>query len=584
MNKTLKKFNVYMDNRKVLLPLSLVMSALNGIVSLLPYIFVWLIVRTLLEAGGIARNTPVNSYAWAAVAAAITSLLIYFVSLLLSHLAAFRVETNLRRSAMRKIVAMPLGFFDSNTSGRMRKIIDEDASSTHTFLAHILPDLAASIVSPLAVMVLIFIFNRPLGVACLIPLVSAFVLMGYMMDPKRNDFRKLYMDAQERMSTEAVEYVRGIPVVKVFQQTVFSFKRFYDSIITYKNLVTKYTLTWQRPMSLYTTLIHGFAYFLVPAAILLVGRTGSYAPIIADMFLYVLITPVIATNIMKIMYLNQNLYLADEAITRIERLTDADLLPVAGNPKTISGYGIDFENVVFAYPGTRQNAVDNVSFSVPQGKMYALVGPSGGGKTTIARLIPRFWDVTGGSVKIGGVDVRHIAQEELMRNISFVFQNTKLFKTTLLENIRYGNPHASDQDVQRAIGLSRSREIIDCLPQGLDTKIGAEGTYLSGGEQQRIVLARAFLKDAPILILDEATAFADPENEHLIQQALHELMKGKTVLMIAHRLTSIQQADSILVIEDGKITEQGTHDELLTRNGTYNAMWNEYQKSVEWTV
>lgn len=573
-----------MGNRKVLLPLSLVMSALNGIVSLLPYIFVWLIVRTLLETGGIARDTPVNTYAWAAVVAAITSLLIYFVSLMLSHLAAFRVETNLRRSAMRKIVAMPLGFFDSNTSGRMRKIIDEDASSTHTFLAHILPDLMASIVSPLAVIVLIFIFNWPLGVACLVPLVSAALLMGYMMDPKRNDFRKLYMDAQERMSAEAVEYVRGIPVVKVFQQTVFSFKRFYDSIITYKDLVTKYTLTWQRPMSLYTALIHGFAYFLVPAAILLVGRTGSYAPIIADMFLYVLITPVIATNIMKIMYLNQNLYLADEAITRIERLTDADLLPVAGNPKTISGYGIDFEDVVFAYPGTGQNAVDHVSFSVPRGKMYALVGPSGGGKTTIARLIPRFWDVTGGSVKIGGVDVRHIAQEELMRNISFVFQNTKLFKTTLLENIRYGNPHASDQDVQRAIGLSRSREIIDCLPQGLDTKIGAEGTYLSGGEQQRIVLARAFLKDAPIVILDEATAFADPENEHLIQQALHELMKGKTVLMIAHRLTSIQQADSILVIEDGKIAEQGTHDELLTRNGTYNAMWNEYQKSVEWTV
>lgn len=584
MNKTLKKFRIYMGNRKALLPLSIVLSALNGMVSLLPYVFIWLIVRTLLDTGGVAEETPVGRYAWAAVTAAVASLLIYFVSLMLSHLAAFRVETNLRRSAMRRIVSLPLGFFDRNTSGRMRKIIDEDSSSTHTFLAHILPDLAASIVSPVGVMVLIFAFNWQLGIACLIPLAAASVLMGYMMDPRRNNFRKLYMDAQERMSSEAVEYVRGIPVVKVFQQTVFSFKRFHDSIITYRDLVTKYTLTWQKPMSLYIAFIHGFTYFLVPAAILMIGRTGSYAVVIADMFLYVLITPVIATNIMKIMYLNQNLYLADEAITRIEKLTDTGVLPVAKKPQPMSGYGINFDNVVFAYPDAGQNAVDGVSFSIPQGKIYALVGTSGSGKTTIARLIPRFWDVTGGSVKIGGADVRDIAKEELMRNISFVFQNTKLFKTTLLENIKYGNPDSSDEALQRAIDLSQSREIINRLPHGLHTKIGADGTYLSGGEQQRIALARAILKDAPIVVLDEATAFADPENEHLIQQALHELMKGKTALMIAHRLSSIRHVDRILVIANGKIAEQGTHDELIALDGMYKNMWKEYQKAVKWTV
>ena len=338
-------------------------------------------------------------------------------------------------------------------------------------------------------------------------------------------------------------------------------------------------------MSLYTVAINSFAFLLVPVVILLIGnKSENIAPIITDMFLYVLITPVIATNVMKVMYLQQDMFLADQAISRVENLTSSEPLPIAENPEKITACDVTFENVSFAYPKAGQNAVDGISFHLPEGKTFALVGQSGGGKTTIAQLIPRFWDVSAGSVTIGGINVKNIAKDNLMNHIAFVFQNTKLFKTSLLENIKYGNPAASDEAVQRAIDLSQSREIIDRLPNGLNTKIGVDGTFLSGGEQQRIVLARAILKDAPIVVLDEATAFADPENEHLIQKALHELRKGKTVLMIAHHLTSVQDADKILVIAQGKIAEEGTHSELIARNGIYNSMWNEYQRTVTWTV
>lgn len=581
---TLKKLQAYMGKRKILMPISLIISGVSGLLSLLPFIFIWLIIRTLLNTGGVAHGTPINAYAWWAVGTAVASVLLYFGAVMLSHLAAFRIETNMRRVAMKKIMNMPLGFFDQNTSGKMRKIIDENASETHTFVAHLLPDLAGSIVSPIAVTALIFVFNWQLGLACMVPLMFAFAMMGLTSSPKQQGFQRMYLDAQEKMGSEAVEYVRGIPVVKVFQQTIFSFKRFYDSIITYRDIVIRFTLGWQKPMSAYTTMVHSFAFFLVPAAILLIGKSGNYAAVISDMFLYVLITPVIASNVMKVMYMQQNLFLASEAVGRIEKLTDGVFPMRVDKPENICSCHINFDNVSFAYPDARQNAVDGITFSIPQGQTFALVGQSGGGKTTIARLIPRFWDVKGGSVKIGGVDVRNIAKEELMNHIAFVFQNTKLFKMSILDNIKYGNPNASDEAVQRAIDLSQSREIIDRLPNGLGTKIGVDGTYLSGGEQQRIVLARAFLKDAPIVVLDEATAFTDPENEHLIQKALHELLKGKTVLMIAHRLTSVQDADCILVIKKGKIAEQGTHSELLELKGIYNEMWNEYRKAVTWTV
>lgn len=515
---------------------------------------------------------------------AVAGVFLYFAALMASHLAAFRVEANLRREAMRRITAMPLGFFDCNTSGRIRKIIDDNASVTHSFLAHQLPDLAGTFLVPLVAAVLIFWFNWQLGLACIIPVVIALLMMGYMMGTKGRRFMQSYMSSLEEMNAEAVEYVRGIPVVKVFQQTIYSFKNFYRSIENYNKMVFGYTMMWEKPMSFYTIIINGFVFFLVPLAILLIGRSGGYAEVLLDFFLFVLITPVFSQNIMRSMYLNQALGQASEAIDRLDKLLSYDSLPASSSPKQLKGYDICFKEVSFSYPGATQKAVDKVSFTIPQGKTVALVGASGGGKTTIARLVPRFWDVDEGEVTIGGVDVRDIEPEVLMKHVSFVFQNTRLFKTTLLDNIRYANPEASSDEVQRAVDMAQCREIIDRQPLGLDTKIGVEGTYLSGGEQQRIVLARAILKNAPIVVLDEATAFADPENEYLIQQAIKQLMCGKTVLMIAHRLTSIIDADNILVIDKGRIAEQGTHAELIRKQGIYNRMWNEYRQSVCWTI
>ncbi len=584
MFKTLKRLGTYMGGRRLLLPCSVVLSAVNGLLSLVPFILLWFVVRTLLTDDGDLAHAPVWDYAIAALVVSVVNVLLYFIALTFSHLAAFRIETNMRRSAMERLMRAPLGFHDAQNTGRMRKIIDEDSSETHSFVAHILPDVAGSIVAPLGVIVLLFVVDWQLGIASMVPIVCAFAIMGYMMSPKNNQFQRQYLDAQEKMGTEAVEYVRGIPVVKVFQQTVFSFKRFHDSIISYRDLVIKYTLGWRTPMPAYTVVINAFAFFLVPVSIIMIGHGGQPMVIIADMFLYVLITPLISANVMKTMYLSQNLFLANEAVERLEKLTDAPPLPDSDAPKRVKEFNISFNNVSFRYDGAQNDAVSHVNLTIPEGKTVALVGASGSGKSTIAKLIPRFWDVREGCVSIGGIDVRDMDRAELMHNVSFVFQNTRLFKTSLLENICYGNPDVSMEAVNRAVDLSQSREIIDRLPQGLDTVIGAEGTYLSGGEQQRIVLARALLKEAPIVVLDEATAFADPENEHLIRQALMHLTRGKTVLMIAHRLTTVQDADSIVVMNEGQIAEQGTHKELMDKQARYYNMWNEYQKSIAWKL
>lgn len=567
-----------------MLPCSVVLSAVNGLLSLVPFIFLWLVVRTLLTADGNLADTPVWDYAIAAFAVSVANVLLYFVALMLSHLSAFRIETNMRRTAMERLMYVPLGFFDTQNTGRMRKIIDEDSSQTHTFVAHILPDVAGSVVAPIGIIVLLLAVDWQLGIAAMVPIVCAFGIMGYMMNPKNNDFQRMYLDAQEKMSAEAVEYVRGIPVVKVFQQTVFSFKRFHDSIINYRDLVIRYTLLWRTPMSAYTIAINAFAFLLVPTGIILIGHGGETAIIVSDMVLYVLIAPIIAANVMKAMHLSQNLFLANEAVDRLEKLTATPPLPESSEPEKASAFDVSLRNVSFRYEAAEHDAVSHIDLDIPQGKTVALVGASGSGKTTIARLIPRFWDVREGSLKIGGVDVRHMDKATLMRNVSFVFQNTRLFKTSILENIRYGNPDATIEQVNRAVDLSQSREIIEGLPQGLNTVIGAEGTYLSGGEQQRIVLARAILKDAPIVVLDEATAFADPENEHLIRQAFTHLTRGKTVLMIAHRLTTVQDADNIVVVDKGRIAEQGTHQQLMEQATLYYKMWNEYQKSVAWKL
>ena len=573
-----------MGKRKVLLPAAMLLSALSALAGMLPYILIWLIVRELLEYGEITSSGNVVTYAWWAAGMAVASIVLYFAALMSSHLAAFRVESNLRKEAMRQIVRMPLGFFDINTSGRIRKIIDDNAGVTHSFLAHQLPDLAATFLVPLVAVILIFMFDWILGLACIVPVIIAMLVMGFMMNAEGRQFMKSYMTSLEEMNTEAVEYVRGIPVVKVFQQTIYSFKNFHRCIMNYNKMVFGYTRMWEKPMSLYTVIINGFVFFLAPLAILLIGYSGNYASVLLNFFLFVLITPVFSQRIMKSMYLNQALGQASEAIGRLENLVAYEHLTVVAHPQPVKEFSIQFEKVSFSYPGANQKAVDDISFTITQGRTVALVGASGGGKTTIARLVPRFWEATEGKVLIGGINVREIAPEELMKHISFVFQNTKLFKTSLLENIKYGNPNATMEEVERAVDMAQCREIINKLPLGLNTKIGTEGTYLSGGEQQRIVLARAILKNAPIIVLDEATAFADPENEHLIQQALKELTKGKTVLMIAHRLSSITDADNILVIDKGKIAEQGTHAKLLEKQGIYYNMWNEYQQSVRWTI
>ena len=584
MMKTLKRLGAYMGGRKYLLPCSVALSAVNGLLSLVPFILLWLVVRTLLIAKGNLSNTPLIDYALWAFIISVANVLLYFLALMLSHLAAFRIETNMRRKAMQRLMRAPLGYFDGQNTGRMRKIIDEDSGQTHTFVAHLLPDVASCVVAPIGVIVLLFAVDWQLGTAAIIPLIGAIGIMGYMMNPKNNQFQRLYLDAQEKMGAEAVEYVRGIPVVKVFQQTVFSFKRFYDSIISYRDLVIKCTLVWRTPMSFYILAINAFAFILVPTAIILIGLGGDTSTIIANVILYVVIAPLIASNVMKAMYLSQDLFLANEAVERLEQLTIIAPLSQHDEPKRAEAYDIRFNDVSFRYEGAEKDAVSHINLTIPEGKTVALVGASGSGKTTIARLIPRFWDVRHGSVSIGGVDVRDMRKDELMRNVSFVFQNTHLFKTSLIENLRYGNPDATTEQINRAIDLSQSHEIIDRLPQGLDTVIGAEGTYLSGGEQQRIVLARAILKDAPIVVLDEATAFADPENEQLIRKALAHLTQGKTVLMIAHRLTTVQDADSIVVVDNGEIVEQGTHKELLREEKYYHRMWNEYQQSVSWKL
>ena len=579
----LKKLQSYMGNRKALLPLSMILSVLSALVGMMPFVLIWLIIRELFS-GRMVVSENIAMYAWWTVGTAVGSVTLYFIALSCSHLAAFKVESNMRRQAMQTIVKMPLGFFDTTTSGRIRKIIGDNASITHGFVAHQLPDLATTILIPLVGLVMIFTFSWSLGLACMIPIVAAMIIMSLMMSGNSQQFMKNYMTSLEDMNSEAVEYVRGIPVVKVFQQSIFSFKNFHKSIMNYKKMVSGHSDMWKKPMSAYTVIINGFVFVLAPTAILLIGSKGNYADVLLNFLLFVLITPIFSQSIMKSMYLQQAFGQTQEALGLLDNLTDFAGLSIPANTQSIKSYDVCFKDVVFSYPDAKQNAVDSVSFTIAEGQTVALVGTSGSGKTTIARLIPRFWEAKAGKVLIGGINVQHIDPQKLMKHVSFVFQNTKLFKTSLLENIKYGNPNATPEEVERAVDMAQCREIIDKQPLGLNTKIGTEGTYLSGGEQQRIVLARAILKNAPIVVLDEATAFADPENEHLIHQALTELTKGKTVLMIAHRLTSITNADNILVINKGRIVERGTHQELIDKQGVYDSMWKEYQRAGRWKI
>ena len=579
---TFSKLSKYMGSRKPLFPLALILSALSAIAGLVPFLLMWLIIREILS-GGDMTNIRIFDYSIGAVLASVASVLLYFAALACSHMVAFRLEGDLRRFAMKKLMTAPLGFFDKNPTGKLRKIIDDNAAITHTFVAHQMPDISSTILIPIIALVMMFVFDWRLGLATLVPIAYAIFILS-TLGRKGTKFMERYMQSLEEMNSEAVEYVRGVPVVKVFQQTIYSFKNFYKTIETYHQMVTAYSNSWKVPYCIYTTLVNGFVLFLVPVAILIIGNGDDVKLTIVNMMIYVLVTPLFSQCVMRSMYLSNATNQAGIAIDRINDIARTKDLEVCENPVPMKEFNVEFKNVSFTYPDTEKQVLHNISLSVPTGRTVALVGASGGGKSTVAKLLPRFFDVDEGEITIGGISVKQIDPKELMKNVSFVFQNTRLFKMSILDNVRYGTPDATLEQVNEALDLAQCREIIDKLPNGIHTVIGSKGTYLSGGEQQRVVLARAILKNAPIVVLDEATAFADPENERLIQEALRKLAKGKTVLMIAHRLTSIVNADEILVVENGEIVERGTHNELIEKSGVYAKMWAEYQQSTTWTL
>ncbi len=579
----LKRFTPFMEEKRSFLSLSLLLSSIHALLGMLPFLMVWLLVRQLLQTPGQVHLEGLAKYAWLAFAAQVLAILCYFASLVLSHLAGFRVEVALQKKGMEQIINKPLGFFDMNLSGRVRKIINDSAGSTHSFLAHQLPDMAATVITPISVLLLIALVDWRLGIALLIPILMGFVTMGGMMTTAGKAFQDQYLNALEAMSSESVEYVRGIPVVKTFGQSVFSFKRFYNLILNYKEMVYAYTITWRHPMSTYTMVMQAGGLFLVVASLFTWQGSGTAGILLSNFILFLMLAPLFSATMMKSMYLMQNKMIASQVLDRMEGLLDYPDMP-RGKQTRINDTSLGFHDVTFTYPGSEIPAVSNVSFHIDPGETVALVGASGSGKTTLARLAARFWDVDSGQVLIGGTNIKDIAKETLMEHVSFVFQTTKLMKMSLRDNIAFGAKEVTEEAVQRAVDLSQSREIIDSLPQGLDTIIGSRGTYLSGGEQQRIALARSILKGAPIVLLDEATAFADPENEHLIRKALKALSQDKTTLMIAHRLNSVVDADQILVLDKGRIVEKGSHEQLLQKQGIYAAMWAEYQTSIDWKI
>lgn len=584
-NSLVARLFEFAGSYRILLVLSWILSGLSSILSIVPFVWIWFVIRDVLNVlPDFTQATETAKFGWIAVGFAIASIALYLAALICSHFAAFRVEKNMRKAAMHKIVNLPLGYFNTNTSGKLRKVIDDNAGLTHAFLAHQMPDISGVVVMPFVILAVFFIFDWRLGLVCVVPLFLSLFFLNKMMGGDRAECMKQYMNALEEMNTAAVEYVRGIPVVKVFQQTVYSFKNFHASIMKYWKFASDFALSCRVPLVGFMITINAPSLLLIPIGILLILTAADYKSFLLELIFYMLFVPLCAAMMGKIMNAGESIMAAKEAVGRVYEITQAKTFEEGKLVEKIKDNSISFENVSFTYPGNQQPAVQQVSFTVPQGKTYALVGSSGGGKTTLASLVPRFWDVNEGSVKIGGIDVRAFQEKDLMAKVAFVFQNTKLFKTSLLHNICAAKPTASRQDALYAAHMAQCDDILEKMPQGIDTIVSADGVYLSGGEQQRIALARAILKDAPIVILDEATAFADPENEYQIQKAFEELTKGKTVLMIAHRLSSIKDVDCILVVQKGEIVEQGSHDTLLSQNGVYASMWQEYQTSISWKV
>lgn len=569
---------------KYLTMLSLLLSTVSAWIALVPFYYIWRIMQEILAAApdySRAENLP--AYGWKAVGFALLSMLIYVAALMCSHLAAFRVQSNLRIKLLRHILTLPMGFMDQEGSGKIRKIVNECSAATESYLAHQLPDRAGAIATPVGLLVLLFVFDWRLGLLSLVPVVLAFMIMGSMTGQRMKEKMAQYQEALDEMSSEAVEYVRGIPVVKTFGQSVFSFKRFQKTIEKYEKWTIAYTKDLRLPMVFYTTIINAVFAILIAAGFWLGGQ-GNDEAFLLNLLFYIIITPVITITLNKIMFSSEEKMLVEDVLMKIDGLLGKKPLEEDGTEKSLKDTSITFENVSFRYENASKDALQDINLTIKEGEHIAFVGPSGGGKTTLAGLAARFYDVTKGTIRVGTVDVKAIPSKQLMELVSFVFQDSRLLKTSILENVRMGRKNATREEVLQALKDAQCEDIIAKLPDGIDTVIGTKGTYVSGGEAQRLSIARAMLKDAPILILDEATAFADPDNEVKVQRALSKLSEGKTVIMIAHRLSSVTNVDRICVLEDGKIVEMGTHDKLLEENGKYAHMWQAYNQSVHWKV
>lgn len=575
----------YAGSNKYFSYAAVVLAVISAWIALIPFYDIWRIIKEVLEVRpNFSEAVNISRYGWQAVGFALLGMVIYIAALMCSHKAAFRVQANMRIDMMKHIMKLPLGYVEAEGTGKIRKIVTDSSSATETFLAHNLPDKAVSVATPIGLLVMMMAFDWRLGLISLIPAVIAFALMGtLMMGPKMAEDMKQYQNALETMSAEAVEYVRGIPVVKTFGQTVFTFKRFKAAIDEYEKWTLGYTKNMLLPMVAFTTAANGIFAALIIAAFKLTSH-GVTNDFILNLFFYVLITSVLTVTLMKVAYAGESQMIVDDALNRMYEILGKEPLSESKKHEKPQDPSITLDNVIFAYENSDVNAIDGVNLSVKAGEHIALVGLSGGGKTTLASLIARFWDVKRGAVKIGGADVRNIPSDELMKYVSYVFQDSKLLKMSIMDNVRMGRPDAADEEVMQALRDAQCMDIIEKFPDGVNTMIGSKGIYVSGGECQRLSIARAFLKNAPVLILDEATAFADPDNERLVQQAFEKLSKDKTVIMIAHRLSTVTNADCIYVLSDGKIAESGRHSELVAKNGIYSRMWNEYNKSVNWQV
>ena len=576
----MKLIRQYAGGHKHLITLGRFLAAISAIMTLMPYYLMWKIIRVAVNG-----DNPglITTYAILAVALIVGALLVYIAALLCTHISAFRVQANMRSSLMKRIVTLPLGVFDEDGTGKIRRIVNDSTAATETYIAHTLADKTVAAITPIGLFVLVFAFNWKIGLICMVPAALGFACMMFMMGSNMQKKMKEYQDALETMSSEATEYVRGVPVVKTFGQTVHSFKRFKNCIDGYGKWTTEYTLMLRFPMMGFMTCINAIFAALVIASFIFT-RNGVDNAVILNVMYYIIITPLVTVALTKIAYSGEAEMNLIDALKRVDRIMEIEPLKEGKSNERPLDFGIEVKNVSYRYKDATRNALENVSFSIKQGEHVALVGPSGSGKTTMAELLVRFFDVTDGEICIGGVNVKDMPSSYLMEQVSFVFQDSRLIKKSILENVRMGKPDASEDEVLEALKKAQCMDIIEKLPNGIHTVIGEKGTYLSGGEQQRITIARAILKDAPILILDEATAFADPDNETKVQAAFDEMSKDKTLIMIAHRLSTVKNADKIFVMDDGKCVEEGRHDELMQANGLYKRMFEEYSRSVEWKV